>query len=58
MLFYDKEEKIQVRLKVKCVINHKNDTDKIETLKKNNIFKCIKWCKKNKIPYNNISLNT
>ncbi len=25
MLFYDKEEKIQVRLKVKCVINHKND---------------------------------
>ena len=41
-----------------ALINHKNDTDKIETLKKNNIFKCIKWCKKNKIPYNNISLNT
>ncbi len=28
MLFYDKEEKIQVRLKVKCVINHKNDIAK------------------------------
>ena len=28
MLFYDKEEKIQVRLKVKCVINHKNDITK------------------------------
>ena len=28
MLFYDKEEKIQVRLKVNCVINHKNDITK------------------------------
>ena len=28
MLFYDKEEKIQVRLKVKCVINYKNDIAK------------------------------
>ena len=25
MLFYDKEEKIQVRLKVGCIINHSND---------------------------------
>ena len=23
MLFYDKEEKIQVRLKVECIVNHK-----------------------------------
>ena len=29
MLFYDKEEKIQVRLKVNCVINHKNEITKI-----------------------------
>ena len=28
MLFYDKEEKIQVRLKVNCVINHKNEITK------------------------------
>ena len=28
MLFYDKEEKIQVRLKVKCTINHNNDITK------------------------------
>ena len=28
MLFYDKEEKIQVRLKVKCLINHKNEITK------------------------------
>ena len=28
MLFYDKNEKIQVRLKVECIINHKNDITK------------------------------
>ena len=28
MLFYDKEEKIQVRLKVECVINHDNEITK------------------------------
>ena len=28
MLFYDKEEKIQVRLKVECVVNHKNNVTK------------------------------
>ena len=28
MLFYDKNEKIQVRLKVNCVINHKNEITK------------------------------
>tara|TARA_B100001057_G_scaffold485560_1_gene565434 strand:+ start:106 stop:705 length:600 start_codon:yes stop_codon:yes gene_type:complete len=28
MLFYDKEEKIQVRLKLKCTVNHDNDITK------------------------------
>ena len=28
MLFYDKEEKIQVRLKVECTVNHENDITK------------------------------
>ena len=28
MLFYDKEEKIQVRLKVECIINHDNEVTK------------------------------
>ena len=28
LLFYDKEEKIQVRLKVECVVNHNNDITK------------------------------
>ena len=33
MLFYDKEEKIQVRLKVECVINHNNKITKESWLK-------------------------
>ena len=28
MLFYDKDEKIQLRLKVECIINHKNEITK------------------------------
>jgi pyridoxamine 5'-phosphate oxidase len=28
MLFYDKEEKIQVRLKVECIINHKKQNNR------------------------------
>ena len=28
MIFYDKEEKIQIRLKVECVINHSNEVTK------------------------------
>ena len=28
MLFYDKEEKIQVRLKVECIVNHNNNVTK------------------------------
>ena len=33
MLFYDKEEKIQVRLKVECTINYDNDITKESWLK-------------------------
>jgi pyridoxamine 5'-phosphate oxidase len=33
MLFYDKEEKIQVRLKVVCTVNHENDITKESWLK-------------------------
>ena len=38
MLFYAKEEKIQVRLKVECVINHDNEITK-ESWKKNWSYK-------------------
>jgi pyridoxamine 5'-phosphate oxidase len=33
MLFYDKEEKIQIRLKVECIINHNNEITKASWLK-------------------------
>ena len=33
MLFYDKEEKIQVRLKVECTVNHDNEATKESWLK-------------------------
>ena len=33
MLFYDKEEKIQVRVKIECSINHKNEITKQSWLK-------------------------
>jgi pyridoxamine 5'-phosphate oxidase len=33
MLFYDKEEKIQVRLKVKCTVNHDNEITKESWIK-------------------------
>jgi hypothetical protein len=34
------------------IIKNKNRDDKIDTLKKNNIVKCIQWCEKFKIPHN------
>ena len=37
MLFYDKEEKIQVRLKVECTINHNNKITKESWLKTGHI---------------------
>ena len=33
MLFYDKEEKIQVRAKIECIINHENEVTKQSWLK-------------------------
>jgi len=34
------------------IFKNKNRDDKLDTLKRNNIQKCILWCEKNKIPYN------
>ena len=34
------------------IIKNKNREDKIKTLKKSNIIKCIQWCEKFKIPHN------
>ena len=37
MLFYDKDEKIQVRLKMECVVNHNNEITKESWLKTQHI---------------------
>jgi len=34
------------------IIKNKNGFEKMESLKKNNIEKCMQWCEKNKLPYN------
>ena len=36
------------------LIDNNNKNDKIEHMKKKNIQKCINWCQKHNIPYNNI----
>ena len=46
------------------IFKNKNREDKIETLKRNHIQKCIQWCEKNQLPHNkfidqiNIFLNS
>jgi hypothetical protein len=37
------------------LIKNKNREEKIESLKKSNIQKCVQWCEKYKIPYNKFS---
>ena len=39
MLFYDKNEKIQVRLKIECVVNHNNEITKESWLKTQHIIR-------------------
>jgi len=34
------------------IIKNKNGFEKMESLKKTNIEKCMQWCEKNKLPYN------
>lgn len=36
------------------LLKNKNKNEKLDILKKNNIQKCIFWCEKHSIPYNNI----
>ena len=46
------------------IFKNKNKEDKVESIKRNHIQKCIQWCEKNQIPHNkftdkiNIFLNT
>ena len=40
------------------IIKNKNREEKMETLKKNNIQKCILWCERHQIPYNKFTEKT
>jgi hypothetical protein len=40
------------------IIKNKNREDKMETLKKNNVQKCILWCERHQIPYNKFTEKT
>lgn len=35
----------------------KSKSEKLESFKKNNIYKCIQWCEKNNIPFNKLLTN-
>ena len=58
------QQQLETYDKLINIIKNKNKEDKIETLKRNNIQKCILWCEKYKIPHNkfidktNIFLNS
>ena len=41
-----------------CLIESKQKTDKIELFIKNNIQKCLNWCIKFNVPYNDFYNNT
>ena len=46
------QQQLEVYDQIINIIKSKNKDDKIETLKRNNIQKCIIWCEKYKIPHN------
>jgi hypothetical protein len=45
-------QKLEVIDQMIHLLKNKNRDDKIESLKKANIQKCIQWCEKYSIPYN------
>jgi hypothetical protein len=46
------QQQIAAYIQIINIFNNKNRDDKIETLKRHHIQKCIQWCEKNKIPHN------
>jgi hypothetical protein len=49
------EQQLEAYDQVNNIIKNKNKDDKLETIRKNNIQKCIQMCEKFKIPYNKFS---
>ena len=46
------QQQITAYIQIINIFKNKNRDDKIETLKRHHIQKCIQWCEKNKIPHN------
>jgi len=46
------QQQLEALGQIISIIKNKNREDKMETLKKNNIQKCIMWCERHQIPYN------
>ena len=42
---------------IKLILNKDKKNEKFESIKSNNIQKCIKWCIKNNIPYNQLDID-
>jgi hypothetical protein len=51
------QQQLEALDKIVSILKNKNKEEKFETLKKNNLYKCINWCEKYKIPYNKFSEN-
>ena len=48
------QQQLEIIHHVINLLKNKNKTEKLDILKKNNIQKCMCWCEKHNIPYNNI----
>jgi hypothetical protein len=46
------QQQLEALGQIISIIKNKNRDEKMETLKKNNIQKCILWCERHQIPYN------
>ena len=51
------QQQIQFIVSTIDMIKRRDKQNKLESIKKNNIKKCIDWCKRNNIDYNNININ-
>ena len=49
------QQQLESLNQIVSILKNKNKEDKIETLKKNNLQKCVHWCEKYRIPYNKFS---
>ena len=48
------QQQLECFFQIINILKNKNKEEKFETLKRNNILKCIQWCEKFHVPYNKI----